>query len=473
MNDPLLAPMPKSKMPPVSPSGSVSVQGLGVPFECGLVWGKSRGLPGPYPVELHLLDAAAAATGIVETVLSGSQRAVIAAGCGVDVDDVAGVAGVLAGWHDLGKATPSFQALDGGLFRRLTERDAEGAVAAPVGHALAGYVHLLDRFAGSVSSPMSAGHRFPQIVGGHHGLYPPFEQSVVLDGLAGSWSLRVNGTGPGAARWAATRGEVQRRVESVITGGERFVMPDGDVSAVASVLLTGVVVVADWLMSQVAVIAPVLPPDGAVIDEAWLAEHYGAAQARAGSAISSAGLSAAAFGRRPFGAQFPGFEPRGVQRTSVEDLPGLVHGPGLFVVMAPTGDGKTEAALHAASVFAEKSGSSGVLVALPTMATTDAMYSRVKQFAGEGSSGPVRMSLMHSMASLNDEYTGTVVGEQDPVSLLTDPAMADGGDAEAGGMVEVTRWLTQSGRGMLAPSTVCTIDQVLMAVLRGGTPRCG
>lgn len=55
--------------------------------------------------------------------------------------------------------------------------------------------------------------------------------------------------------------------------------------------------------------------------------------------------------------------------------------PGMMIIEEVMGAGKTEAALMAATILAKRAGTSGVLVALPTKATTDAMFSRVIEWA--------------------------------------------------------------------------------------------
>lgn len=67
---------------------------------------------------------------------------------------------------------------------------------------------------------------------------------------------------------------------------------------------------------------------------------------------------------------------RPVQRATYEQAEHMAL-PGILVVEAPMGEGKTEAALLAAETLAARSGASGCLVALPTQATSDAMLDRV------------------------------------------------------------------------------------------------
>lgn len=57
-----------------------------------------------------------------------------------------------------------------------------------------------------------------------------------------------------------------------------------------------------------------------------------------------------------------------------------MDGAGLLIIEASMGNGKTEAALMSSEVMASKSGAGGIAYLLPTMATFNAMFRRVKDW---------------------------------------------------------------------------------------------
>jgi CRISPR-associated endonuclease/helicase Cas3 len=64
-------------------------------------------------------------------------------------------------------------------------------------------------------------------------------------------------------------------------------------------------------------------------------------------------------------------------QSAVEQAAAEIIEPGIFVLEAPMGSGKTEAALACAEIFADKTNRSGVFFALPTQATSDGILPRM------------------------------------------------------------------------------------------------
>jgi CRISPR-associated endonuclease/helicase Cas3 len=132
---------------------------------------------------------------------------------------------------------------------------------------------------------------------------------------------------------------------------------------------------------------------------------------------------------------------------------------GILVVEAPMGVGKTEAALVAAEVLAANSGAGGCFIALPTQATTDAMFARVSRWLRALPRGEdnvtLAVSLAHGKASLNDEFVG----------LVRDGLFSGVGD-DGADSITVHQWLRGSKKGPLASFVVGTVDQVLLAGLK-------
>ncbi|WP_239019377.1 CRISPR-associated helicase Cas3' [Novacetimonas pomaceti] len=140
----------------------------------------------------------------------------------------------------------------------------------------------------------------------------------------------------------------------------------------------------------------------------------------------------------------------------------LPLGPVLVVIEDMTGSGKTEAALVTAHRLMASGRASGLFVALPTMATANAMFDRmVAAYRGlfQPSSHP-SLALAHGRASL-DERFASIVAPDDVLDAGT-----VGKDRAHAAEVCCSAWLgSESRRALLSQVGVGTIDQALMAVL--------
>ncbi len=135
--------------------------------------------------------------------------------------------------------------------------------------------------------------------------------------------------------------------------------------------------------------------------------------------------------------------PRPIQRCLIENpIP-----PGLVIIEAPMGEGKTEAAW----ILAEKwksEGFQGMYMALPTMATSDSLFVRYKEDYLRKRLSEEEPRLVHGMAWLRDDKE---LGK----ALNVGESQEDNSFAEA--------WFRPTRRAMLSPHGVGTIDQAMLA----------
>ena len=223
--------------------------------------------------------------------------------------------------------------------------------------------------------------------------------------------------------------------------------------------LAGLTTLADWIGSRQAWFPYV--EAAAVADPArYLWTH---ALPRAAAAIAAAGLvpvQAAPFeGLRKL---FPGVtHPSPVQLWAEQTR--LPDGPVLAVIEDLTGSGKTEAALTLAHRLLAAGRGQGVYVALPTMATANAMFDRVakayRRFFFDGA--PPSLALAHGRAHLDARFAPLPDGGPAPKS---EAAGSDPADQAAES--QCAAWLAEDRRrALLAHVGVGTIDQALLAVL--------
>lgn len=419
------------------------------------VWGKSRGLDPalpPYPLVRHLLDAAAMALHLWDVYLAGNQRARIADGMGLvgELDRARALVGLCAGLHDIGKLS-GFQFCSRRAAQSLSREMATGSErmgTERAGHDVAGMTaaaEVLKVLGFKDDDEMSATARVAEIIGGHHGRF----------------HLLANGVGPaflGDVAWAGQRAAHATAVHDALgapTAPESFEAP-------AAVLVTGMVILADWLVSQEGYLRQrqrTLEPS--------LTAHFRRSQADAATLLRDAGLAPVELERKDFAEAYGiAGEPNPLQQSVMDELPaaaGAGRRGGIMLVTAAPGDGKSETALEAERILSKIFGTHGYAFLLPTMATSDQMHERVARTLRNQAGEDAGLTLVHSMAWLSTAYADDDLDGETVVTCDGDEA--PGGSRRREADMRPGRWLRGSKRPLLAQFAVGTIDQALMAVL--------
>jgi len=160
---------------------------------------------------------------------------------------------------------------------------------------------------------------------------------------------------------------------------------------------------------------------------------------------------------------------RPVQHTAIEVARAMTE-PGLMIIEAPMGIGKTEAALVCAEILAARFGLGGCFVALPTMATSDAMFARVEAWIEKLPHDPdapfskQSLFLAHSKASLNDDFAN--LASVGGLSGMGDDQRKRKRGDESDDVLFAHSWLKGRKKGPLANFVVGTVDQILFAGLK-------
>lgn len=126
----------------------------------------------------------------------------------------------------------------------------------------------------------------------------------------------------------------------------------------------------------------------------------------------------------------------------------IIKEPSIYILEAPMGAGKTEAALEVSYALLEKGYNEGIYFALPTRLTSNHMHKRMERFIKKLYSCPVH--LVHKNAWIKQPLTYT------SNDLTLDKMGSDNSRFS---------WFMPKKRALLFPYGVGTIDQLLLAVL--------
>ncbi|MET8283323.1 CRISPR-associated endonuclease Cas3'' [Micromonospora sp. NPDC005174] len=201
------------------------------------LWGKSRGLSAPYPLIWHLVDTGAVAGRLWDRYLTAGQRRVICFGLGVDEDQAKRLVMVWASLHDLGKATPGFQEQDRAAASALRVDPAYGDwLLGNLPHDRATQVSLVRLLADYGYESLGPSGTRPcvlvaQTLGGHHGRFHQVSRS----------DRRFLGGGG----WERQRAALVRVLDQALGSPKA----PSSVAGPCLVLITGLVILADWLAS--------------------------------------------------------------------------------------------------------------------------------------------------------------------------------------------------------------------------------
>ncbi|GHH66126.1 CRISPR-associated helicase/endonuclease Cas3 [Streptosporangium violaceochromogenes] len=414
----------------------------------------------------HLLDTAAVAEQIWDHYLAPSAKQAL--------DDVSGGRGRLffswlCGIHDCGKATPAFQRVDdegAAAVRRagLTWNEFD-VRRARWRHDKAGGTLLLTLLRKVGWEADQLAWLWP-LVAGHHGSFP----SIADLGRPKTARGEPQGKGPAWAKAQRALVEVFTRMVGYKDLAE--VQPGRAPSRAVQLQLSGLVVMADWIASD----------ERHFVGVDNLTEvSLGNARDRAERAWTKLGLRGGwgvleapdpdAF-RRRFG------DPARPSQDLVMEVARRMPGPGLLIVEAPMGEGKTKAALLAAEVLAARFGADGVYVGMPTQATSDPMFGQVRAWLERLDADLAdQVALLHGKRRFNKEWRALLgeiesdpddhfesVEEDDPYGLADSPFGHEAGaEPERKAPAE---WFLGRSRGLLSPFVVGTIDQLLYAATR-------
>ena len=422
-------------------------------FCCWAKLGDDDGSPGYHPLLCHMIDVAMVALETWRSVLSSRQRKEMARslGFGEDQDAAGRWCAFLAGLHDLGKASPAFQFQVDRI--RAAVRERLQGIGLPTGprygpnrtpHGIITAATLPDTLETDFGLDRLLARRIGVVVGGHHGIFP-----------TSSEIQKVGAVAKGRTEWDAHRRALVNELAAAL-GVPRSLSPRRIDNAMA-MILAGFVSVSDWVGSNVAHFPYSMPSS--------VSAYVSDAGTRAQDALSTLGWLSKPHPQdvRGFNDLFPRIgEPNDLQR-SAESLAAEMAGPGMVLVEAPMGEGKTETAVYLADRWAASSGQDGHYFALPTQATSNQMFGRIREYLQDRYEGTqVQLQLLHGHASLSSEFEAL----RQINNLVFAPGYRGVDDDSDELTVVASEWFTHRKRGLLAPFGVGTIDQALLAALQ-------
>lgn len=443
---------------------------IGLSQQATALWGKKKidenGIPLWLPLIVHMIDTKNVGNWLYNWWLSDGQKKLLTQR--LSEDNVIKLVQFICYTHDIGKATPAFQIkksfkdayqnLDSFLIHQLVNKSfvsLDDLLLNSPGksrHACAGEAILEDA---GLNETVAA------VIGGHHGKTQRGNQrSQIVEYAANYYQSDCDQTDKDKAiqnRWK----KVQKELIDYglqLTGFHDLSEVPATIQPEA-VILEGLLIMADWLASSEYLnndpgkpMFNMIALDQGINDLDMIGRYE---KAISTWAVNDAWIPEEIDDIDEYYTRHFSFKPRRIQ-VAMEKIIRDTMDPGVIIIEAEMGIGKTEIALTAAEQLAYATGRTGVYIGLPTQATTNAMFDRVNGWLHriariEGLKLDIK--LLHGKANWNSRYTCIPRAED-----------IESGDSDDG-TVTVNSWF-EGKKSILADFTVGTIDNLLLMGLK-------
>lgn len=401
-----------------------------------LPWGKTSKTSADYhPAIYHMLDVAHVAQQLLSSRANPRWRNVLANALNVAPESLIEWLPWLIALHDIGKLSVPFQALNDFQRSRLEQEGFDfGKYGAEykMHHTIVGRIVLSPWAKEAFGNNRAFRQVFLDMVAGHHGKY-----QLVESVSERQWKSLKEGE-----QWAELRSEAIQFLRQLLLINEPNKWPQPENLSSAIVALNGFTILCDWLGSDEKYFSPqpFMPT----------AQYVGHSKRKAQARGQDAGFFAPTLSHAPtdFKALFGGWEPRPLQTTVTQISNKILETPTLTIIESLTGEGKTEAALTLAHKIGRLRQTDELYIALPTMATSNAMFKRLQMHLRDNLQINANVSLIHGQAFLVED------------DLRVEPLTNEDGEQPAS-----LEWFAPKKRALLAPFGVGTVDQAELAAL--------
>ena len=387
-----------------------------------------------HPALFHMIDVGNVARVLLSAPASSRWQKMVAAALAMPVDDCARLVPYLVALHDLGKVSPAFQSKNNEQVGRLTQMGFTIGHPTDLPHPMIGQVFLGEK---TLSVRLSNGLLvvLRDMVGGHHGRF-------VSTGDISEVRQRLRREEH--PEWKDLRKHAESCLAKIFLPADPVEFSEPPDISTAVMTMTGFTILCDWIGSDERFFGPCAGWD--------LVTYQTESRRLAYAAVQSAGFFQPVISASPAGftnlfLDIP--HPRPLQ-SAIDLIPdSLLKHPCLAVIEAPTGEGKTEAALALARRIAILSGTDELYYALPTMATSNQMFLRLQKHLVKRLGLSQEVKLIHGQAHL--------IADDLQASYLT--------NGESGSSHIALEWFSSKKRALLAPFGVGTIDQAELGAL--------